>query len=347
MVDQLSQFIAKMKANRKLKSYSEDEVKQVVILPILRLVGWDIFDIDEVRPEYKTKGGRVDYSLRIKRSNRFFIEVKKPAEELDKHQEQLLGYSYRKGVELAALTSGLTWWFYLPKENGDWEERKFDSLDVNKDDSAIIADKLVKILAKYHVESSQAWKYAKEIYDARWKQRQIEGTIPEAWDKLISEPDTLLLELLAETTEGLCGFRPEDSTVTEFLSSHREELLLTGAERVGVKRPKAKVGKKRALRVTRTRTGRRSRANKGHSQIQDYIVPLIKMMRQGTPYREAFRKQAATLGVHINTVSNQCTRAIGITTSEFVERVSNGTIVSFLRKRYPQKTEIIDEELER
>jgi hypothetical protein len=46
----------------------------------------------------------------------------------------------------------------------------------------------------------------------------IKDTLPKAWSKLISEPDELLVELLAEATEKLCGHKPDNSTVENFIS---------------------------------------------------------------------------------------------------------------------------------
>ena len=100
-------------------------MKQAVVLPLVQLLGWDPSDPDEVTPEYTVKTMRVDYSLRIGGSDAVFLEVKKPDENLERHEEQLLLYSFHQGVALAALTNGITWWFYLPKQTGDWQERKF------------------------------------------------------------------------------------------------------------------------------------------------------------------------------------------------------------------------------
>jgi hypothetical protein len=125
MQDQLIPFIESVKADRRIVSFDEAATKQAIVVRILSFLGWDIFNIDEVTPEYSVGEERVDYSLRIGNANKVFIEVKKIEEELEKHQEQLLSYSYRQGVRLSILTNGVTWWFYLPWQEGSWEQRKF------------------------------------------------------------------------------------------------------------------------------------------------------------------------------------------------------------------------------
>jgi hypothetical protein len=47
----------------------------------------------------------------------------------------------------------------------------------------------------------------------------IEETIPEAWNKIITEPDSLLIDLLSETTEKICGFKPEIDETTRFFKN--------------------------------------------------------------------------------------------------------------------------------
>jgi hypothetical protein len=57
------------------------------------------------------------------------------------------------------------------------------------------------------------------LYGNRQKKDIIIKNIPKAWRKLHIEGDELLIELLSETTEKICGYRPEDSQVSEFLYS--------------------------------------------------------------------------------------------------------------------------------
>ena len=101
---------------------SEEATKQGIILPILSRVGWDRDNIREVIPEYRVESGRVDYCLHANGRNLVFIEAKRTDQDLDRHQEQLLDYAFREGVELAALTNGVVWWLYLPLLSGSSED---------------------------------------------------------------------------------------------------------------------------------------------------------------------------------------------------------------------------------
>jgi len=217
MNEELLRLINNFKKDRRLLSFDEASTKQAVILRILNALGWDPFNIDEVCPEYSVSGKRVDYALRYNGRNKVFIEVKRINEDLEKHQEQLLNYSFQEGVKLAILTNGISWWFYLPLREGSWEQRKFYTIEIYDQDSEDIVNKFEDFLAKGNVISDKAIKNAENLYKSRQKHNLIRETIPKAWEKIITEPDDLLVELLAETTEKLCGYKPDNDVIEKFL----------------------------------------------------------------------------------------------------------------------------------
>lgn len=68
-------------------------------------------------------------------------------------------------------------------------------------ESKDIAEKFEAFLSKDGVVSGKAVEYAKRIYKSKERQQLIEGTLPRAREKIITEPDELLVELLADTVE--------------------------------------------------------------------------------------------------------------------------------------------------
>ena len=218
MREKLLELINQLKSDKRLISFDEASTKQAVILRILSLIGWDTFNIDEVNPEYSIAGKRVDFSLRHSNTNKAFIEVKKIGEDLEKHQEQLLNYSFQEGVKLSILTNGITWWFYLPLHEGSWEQRKFYTIEIYDQNSEEIVGRFIDYLAKENIISGKAITNAEAIYKSRQKNHLIKETLPKAWSKLISEPDELLVDLLAEATEKLCGYKPDHLAVENFIS---------------------------------------------------------------------------------------------------------------------------------
>lgn len=85
--------------------------------------------------------------------------------------------------------------------------------------------------------------------------------------------------------------------------------------------------------------------NKGNSNLEDYLIPVVKLMWSGRDHKQAFREIAEKLDVRYNTVSAQCTRTIGLTTEQFIEQVNSRTIADFLATKYPAQYQKINVEL--
>lgn len=221
MVDSIQEFISRIRGNNRLYTYSEDATKQAIILPLLQILGWDIFDVEEVVPEKGVGSGRVDYALRMGDASKVFIEAKRCSEDLDKPrwQEQLLKYAFQEGVKLAILTNGLIWWFYLPLREGDWEQRKFYSIDLTQQSPEDIATRFIDFLSRENLISGKAIKKAEDIISGIKRARVVRSTLPKAWENLISEPDELLIELLKDKVENLCGFSPTKEELISYLIS--------------------------------------------------------------------------------------------------------------------------------
>ncbi len=225
MSDQLINFIQRLKTNKNLLTYDEASTKQTIVLPILNMLGWNTFERDEVFPEYAAENRRVDYCLRSI-DPKVFIEVKRPSEDLERHQKQLLEYAFSEGVSLAILTNGVSWSFYLPLKGGNWQNRLFYTIDIVLQDSREANSRFSDFLSKQNVVSETALKNAEAILAGKRNEEIIEETIPEAWNKIISEIDPLLVDLIAELTERLCGRKPTNDKVKTFLERYGDSFLL-------------------------------------------------------------------------------------------------------------------------
>ena len=223
----LSDCIKETRDDPNISTWNEAQAKEWIIRPILDLLGWGR---REIIPEYGVETRRVDYTLQINRDNEVFIEAKKPGENLENHQEQLLDYSFKEGVALAVLTNGIAWWFYLPLKKGAWNDRKFYMIDILGQEIEDIVDKFDRLLSRENVASGEAVQHAESILESHQREKIIKERLPEAWNNVIKNavsPDSLLVDLLAETAEEVCGFQPADDEILGFIRSHHEKWLLS------------------------------------------------------------------------------------------------------------------------
>ncbi len=104
-----------------VKNKGEEATKQALILPMLDALGYDIWNPDEVCPEYEAdfvtkKTGqkeKVDIAILNNKVPIIFIEIKSADTILDGHEGQLARYfNSIPQVALGVLTNGLEWRFF-------------------------------------------------------------------------------------------------------------------------------------------------------------------------------------------------------------------------------------------
>jgi len=98
-------------------------------------------------------------------------------------------------LPLAILTDGQEWNFFLPAEQGDYSERRVYKLDLLERDLPECSARLQRYLGYAQVTSGEAIAAAREDYRNASRTRQMLSTLPEAWSKLVTDEDDLLLEL--------------------------------------------------------------------------------------------------------------------------------------------------------
>jgi hypothetical protein len=225
MKESFEQLLERLSKDVDLFHGVEEVTRQGAILPILDQLGWNIYNTREVIPEFSLGTGRVDYCLKIGERNAVYLEIKRMSEDLSRHERQLLEYAFADGIEIAVLTNGLLWWLYLPLERGSWQERKYFTIDIRQQEPATAVGYFCDFLNREAVASGSALANARKVQASRVKKQIIIQTMPKAWEQILQEPDDLLMELLADRTESMSGYRPELDALKHFLKEFTEQNL--------------------------------------------------------------------------------------------------------------------------
>jgi len=217
----LEQHIEDIRAGIKAGYYAnEASVSQGIVLRLLQALGWPTYDTQVVCPEYALEGRRVDFCLCHPATKPIaFVEVKQIGQS-DGAERQLFEYAFHAGVPLAILTDGQEWNFFLPAEQGNYRERRVYKLDIVERELSESVTRLTRYLSYAETTSGRAIASAREDYRNVSRDRQMLAELPLAWSKLVDEEDDLLLELIADQVESLCGFKPDLDTVAQFLKEN-------------------------------------------------------------------------------------------------------------------------------
>jgi hypothetical protein len=153
----------------------ESNTKSVLIEPVLRALGWDVEDLDEVRREYRRKSSDnpVDYALFLLRTPRLFVEAKALRENLDDDRwaKQIMGYASVTGVKWVVLTNGNEWRIYNSHASVPVEEKLFRRVEVASDEPGV-TDAL-RLLSKAKLQDNRI----DVLWQADFVDRQVRAVL--------------------------------------------------------------------------------------------------------------------------------------------------------------------------
>jgi len=181
------------------RSMNEENTKATLIEPILRALGWDIEDVDEVQREFRTNSRHkpVDYGLLVVRTPRLLVEAKALRENLSDHRwvNQIMGYASVAGVEWIVLTNGEEYRIYNTHAPVVVEEKLFRSVKVTDDDPAVM--QTLELLAKNRLEENRI----EVLWRAHFVDRQVKAAIEALFSP--ESNDMLLVNYVASATKNL------------------------------------------------------------------------------------------------------------------------------------------------
>lgn len=181
---------------------TEEATKQTLVLPMLQAMGYDIFNHNEVRPEFeadrvKNKGEKVDYAILENGNATILIECKAVSEDLNKiHHNSQLWYYYdaTPTAKFGILTNGVVYRFYTDLDNDNlMDSEPFLEVDLLNLQDSLIAE--MKKFCKPDFDVDSIFSHAEEL--------KYSGLIRE---KIVSElenpTDDFVRYILADIYEG-------------------------------------------------------------------------------------------------------------------------------------------------
>ncbi len=126
---------------------TEEATKTSVVLPLIQLLGFDVFNLEEVVPEFVAdvgikKGEKIDFAVNIGGKPAILIEVKPISMALGTAQySQLYRYFGTVDARLAILTNGKEVWFFSDiDEKNKMDKKPFFVFDLQNHDERQVED---------------------------------------------------------------------------------------------------------------------------------------------------------------------------------------------------------------
>lgn len=169
--DQLKQIADKIN-KFKDSTHTEEATKNAFIMPFISALGYDVFNPQEVMPEFTADigikvGEKVDYAILKDELPIILIECKHWKDTLNIHDTQLLRYFNVTKAKFAILTNGINYRFYTEAEPNKMDVKPFLDITITE-----IKDTQIEELKKFHksyfdtaniLATANTLKYSNEI----------------------------------------------------------------------------------------------------------------------------------------------------------------------------------------
>ena len=171
-----------------LEGLTEEAAKHALVLPFLQALGYDVFDPQQVIPEFTAdapgiRNEKVDYALMHDGQPIILIECKQPSTKLAaRHQSQLFRYFSAVNATIGILTNGIVYRFFTDLVAANkMDEAAFLEIDLLDIDESAVAE--LRLLTKDEIDlggmiaSATNLRYLRGMHDAL--DRQVTDPEPE------------------------------------------------------------------------------------------------------------------------------------------------------------------------
>jgi hypothetical protein len=165
---------------------TEEATKTAVVLPLIQALGFDVFNLEEVTPEFVAdvgikKGEKIDFAIKLNGKTAALIEVKPISMPLGTAQySQLFRYFSTVEARLGILTNGKEIWFFSDiDEKNKMDKKPFFVFDLQNFD-----ERQVNELARFQKSNFDI----EEILEAASNLKYVKSAAA-AISRQLNEPD--------------------------------------------------------------------------------------------------------------------------------------------------------------
>lgn len=193
-------------------STTTTEVGDCIVVPVLRHLGWDVDDDEQVVRGHETTAGAVDFVLcDTSREPAVLIKIGALPAVTNKATTHPFEDRTIRAIHLAVSEDGHVWRFHLAAGRGTIRNREFECVHVDTE-TDVVAEAFERYLAFQAVKSGAALRLAEQDYGRKRFPAEAHG----AWHRSLLGRE-LLHRFLREVEEAI-GVAPDPEQAEEFVS---------------------------------------------------------------------------------------------------------------------------------
>ena len=221
---------------------TEEATKNALVMPMINILGYNVFDPTEVIPEFTAdhgtkKGEKVDYAIMKEGNPIMLIECKPLGSELNiNHASQLFRYFSVSSVKVGILTNGVVYKFFSDLEAANkMDDKPFMELDLLN-----IKEPLVEELKRFKKERFNSEELESVATDLKYT-KEIKQVLQ---SELVTPSDEFVKYFATKVYSGRLtpGMREKFSTITknafsQFINDRINEILKSASAMTTEKNP--------------------------------------------------------------------------------------------------------------
>ncbi len=213
-IDALGQCLRHISADLEQRgSPTPAEVRDEVVIPVLRHLGWAVGDSDVVGQGLETTSGAVDFALcHPPRDPRVLVKIGALPEMGDGATEHLFEDCTLSAIQLAVSENARVWRFHFPAGRGSMRNREFARFDMVGDAEEDVAVAFDRYLEFHAVKSGEAlWQAGRDYGEKRFP-----AEAHRAWRRSLLGQE--VLQRFVREMEEATGIAPDRKRAEMFVS---------------------------------------------------------------------------------------------------------------------------------
>ncbi len=194
---------------------NEANTKSNLIDPLLKYLGWDIHNIEEVEREKPVLSKNiVDYALKIDGQSKLYVEAKKIQDDLTDFKDisKAVSYANDDGIAWCIITNGNLLHLYKPQEPGDLAAKKVLEIDIFGNSNL----EFLQYFQKSSIQNDELSSHLQKILNTNEVVLKL--------DSLFEDPPEKLITIIRENISKLTLDQVRDSL--ENISASFENILI-------------------------------------------------------------------------------------------------------------------------
>jgi hypothetical protein len=219
LIEKIKKFRDFYKQNKMTDKEITIAIRDYIINPILKDLGWDPENPEEVRPNLFTEEDIPGYVLLKNGKKILLINVKSLNNDIKQKEafQQLVNYSSNEGVKYSVLTNGLVWVLIKTTKEGATSRGQIIWEANLENEELLSAYRKILTLSKTNIEDIEVLAEKTQILD-------------KIWQSLLNKPEKIVKDLIPVVksiiSQNYRGYQFKDTEIENFLKEKMKKQFL-------------------------------------------------------------------------------------------------------------------------